>query len=592
VRHFEELAERNSELGRHAAAALYEDQLAALAEQVRQYATRCAELEEGHRALQALQQAHNDFTAAQVAAAAIPATLPAGSLLSDGATQTLQEATSPPHLPAAVSTTETGTDAENPDARTDAATGDADVSTQGADTQTDAVLPPEVQDDSTETDIPAPSNAAAALEETISDLRVQLDALRTDRDGLAGTREALEKALATLRAELVAREEEVERHGAEREELLAQVDSLRADLANRSEELKSLALENAARPPLSVATEATADAVQQLASLQSALQELQLQAEQERTENAELVQELRAELAAANSRVLDLTAELAAAGHRAVDSEHAGANAIQAASLEAHIASLTAQLSTEREESAAICRRLEAEVQSLTAQLARQDSIPTVADSGEHGNRVAELHVALSAAASDLAESRQQLMEKNRLLVEAEAQLWHQQKLSELLEKRIATQDVHCTELERTRADLLAQLLAAELQRNEERDAQQSSSAHALPRLVITTDASGETDVERSRPSPQDLHHHATSASAESASNPAAHTQDHTSAPLQFLLPREFLDMTASLQIQMEAVKNISTLVVENLKGKLFALQGRCCESTTPLSSASGAKLL
>jgi hypothetical protein len=587
VRHFEELAESSTELGRHAAAALYEDQLSVLAAQVQQYAERCRELEETHRVLQALQ-----LTQAEDAQIPAQEALSSGSLQTDGATQTAQAATPTPPLPPVVATTETGTDADHADLSVRAVSSQAEVSTQGAEMQTDAIAEPAVQDGSTETDMPSPNTAALSMDSTVRDLRTQLEALQAEGEASVATRESLEAALAGLRAELSAREADAERHSAERDDLLEEIEGLREELVGRSAQLEALMDELAARTeatlpsakqPLSAATEdATA---LEVAHLQAVVQELQQQMEQERHAHVHLIQSLRTDLAAADSRVLELMSEFAVAtavtsvSQAQAKGNHPGADDAHVPAMEERIASLTAQLTTERAEATAACHRLETEVQSLTLQLALHSTAATAAEPSEHGNREAELHLALSAAASDLAESRHQLLEKNRLLIEAEAQLWHQHKLSELLEKRIAAQDVHCTELERARAELIAQLHAAEQKLVEERAALQFSTAHAPTRQVMTADAAIETEAVTPEPAPLDAHQHPAAVSAETSGDNPAHVLDHPPTPLQFLLPREFLDMTASLQIQMEAVKNISTLVVENLKGEYFAVPWLCCSS-------------
>jgi chromosome segregation ATPase len=590
VRHFEELAVRNSELGRHAAAAVYEEQLSTLAAEVQQYAARCAVLEESHRATHVPQQPQTEAAAAPALGAV---GLTPGALQSDGATQTAQEIVAPVvHASRVVSTTDTGTGTGCSDFSAEAANQHPEVSRQGIAMQTDETAAPEVQDGCTETDAPASAATVVSLESTIRSLRVQVDTMQADRDAFAATRESLEVALAELRAELSAHQADAERHSAERDDLLEEIEGLREELARRCAQVQALMDELAARPaavlpsaeqpPSAVLEHAS---VLELARLQSVVQELQQQAEQEQNTRADLIQHLQTDLAAADSRVLALTSELAAvsvaaasANQARMDSNQLGADAAHVTALDGQITSLTAQLAAERAEAAAACQTLEAEVRSLTAQLALHSAVATRADSSEHGNREAELHLAVSAAASDLAESRQQLMEKNRLLIEAEAQLWHQQKLSELLEKRIATQDVHCSELERARAELTAQLHAAEHRLIEERAAHQLSVTPAAPRQVVTmTDTAVETEAERPQPTQQDFHQHSTAVSAEPAGDHPAHVLEHAPTPLRFLLPREFLDMTASLQIQMEAVKNISALVVENLKGMGFSLQVPSC---------------
>jgi chromosome segregation ATPase len=294
--------------------------------------------------------------------------------------------------------------------------------------------------------------------------------------------------------------------------------------------------------------------------------------------------QLAAQVSSLQAEVQRLTVNLEAAR-----SATEGTNTEAGTALEQHtheVVALRHELQAVHQEKDDLRVRLEGEIRSLSAQQARMDV--------EHATEVHALRAQVALAAVPVptvvtlteagAGEGDQLRDLGHQLVEATVQLHQQQRLCELLQLRIQTQDAHCAELERTKTDLQHQLQDAlrRLQEHqqylqEQRDILQQQQQR---QTVLLTSATQTHVVVRSTGTNDpsfDLAPPAAAAAAATATGPAPappSAADNQSAaqaphaPLQMVLPREFLALTESLQFQMEAVKNISAVVVENMRGK------------------------
>jgi uncharacterized Fe-S cluster-containing protein len=211
-----------------------------------------------------------------------------------------------------------------------------------------------------------------------------------------------------------------------------------------------------------------------------------------------------------------------------------------AASLLAEVHTLRTELDTASAAAQAAQRRYEVEIQSLAFQLERRND--------DFAHAELRLRAELDRTEQDLMQAREAVLAKARQLAEVEGELVGQQRLVELLNERVSKQAQHsavveqeCARLQEEVGGLLNRMRAAQ---NRVTDA---SSAAASP---YTPQSSEAKEV-------------AADASSELA----------LAAPIIVAAAKEYANVSTTLQLQLNSLKTINELMVENLRGKDYFLE-------------------
>lgn len=226
------------------------------------------------------------------------------------------------------------------------------------------------------------------------------------------------------------------------------------------------------------------------------------------------VDALRQSLIEHEAKVVELQGLLAAARHQLAERQHDGSASEETVTLQCRVTEL-------EDEKEALITRIQTVAQ--TTEVAVQDRLRAYEET------IKTLEQKSAEQVQEIGALTERVAAEKRLEVELEAELFQTQKLAELQQRRVATQEAQCRELQAEQADLHEQI-------------------SGLRRKLAAA-------VERS-----------------SISVSARTSQEGSLLPAPYVLQGHFQETVTSLQIQMEAVKNINTLVVENIRGELHSV--------------------
>jgi hypothetical protein len=211
-----------------------------------------------------------------------------------------------------------------------------------------------------------------------------------------------------------------------------------------------------------------------------------------------------------------------------------------AASLLAEVHTLRTELDTASAAAQAAQRRYEVEIQSLAFQLERRNQ--------DFAHAESRLRAELDRTEQDLMQAREAVLAKARQLADVEGELVGQQRLVELLNERVSKQAQHSAVVEQECARLQEEVggLLNRMQAAQDR-VTDASSAAASP----------------SSPQSSKAKEVAADASSELA----------LAAPIIVAAAKEYANVSTTLQLQLNSLKTINELMVENLRGKKYFLE-------------------
>jgi chromosome segregation ATPase len=211
-----------------------------------------------------------------------------------------------------------------------------------------------------------------------------------------------------------------------------------------------------------------------------------------------------------------------------------------AASLLAEVHTLRTELDTASVAAQAAQRRYEVEIQSLAFQLERRNE--------DFAHAESRLRAELDRTEQDLMQAREAVLAKARQLAEFEGELVGQQRLVELLNERVSKQAQHSAVVEQECARLQEEVggLLNRMQAAQDR-VTDASSAAASP----------------SSPQSSEAKEMAADVSSELA----------LAAPIIVAAAKEYANVSTTLQLQLNSLKTINELMVENLRGKKYFLE-------------------
>lgn len=222
------------------------------------------------------------------------------------------------------------------------------------------------------------------------------------------------------------------------------------------------------------------------------------------------VEALRQSLIEHEAKVVELQGLLAAARHQLTEAQSSGGDSEAVAALQRRVKEL-------EDEKDSLLSQLQSLVESSGATM--QDRL------NAYEETIKRLEQKTSEQVQEIGTLSERLAVEKRHKVELEAELFQRQKLAELQEQRATTQEAHCRELQEEREDLHEQI-----------DGLRKKLAAAAERSNVSVRTSQEGSI----------------------------------LPPPYVLVGQFQETVTSLQIQMEAVKNINTLVVENIRGEFL----------------------
>jgi hypothetical protein len=211
-----------------------------------------------------------------------------------------------------------------------------------------------------------------------------------------------------------------------------------------------------------------------------------------------------------------------------------------AASLLAEVHTLRTELDTASVAAQAAQRRYEVEIQSLAFQLERRNE--------DFAHAESRLRAELDRTEQDLMQAREAVLAKARQLAEVEGELVGQQRLVELLNERVSKQAQHSAVVEQECARL------------------QEEVGGLLNRIQAAQDRVTDASSAAARPyAPQSSE--AKEVAADASSELALAT------PIIVAAAKEYANVSTTLQLQLNSLKTINELMVENLRGKKYFLE-------------------
>jgi hypothetical protein len=211
-----------------------------------------------------------------------------------------------------------------------------------------------------------------------------------------------------------------------------------------------------------------------------------------------------------------------------------------AASLLAEVHTLRTELDTASVAAQAAQRRYEVEIQSLAFQLERRNE--------DFAHAESRLRAELDRTEQGLTQAREAVLAKARQLAEVEGELVGQQRLVELLNERVSKQAQHSAVVEQECARL------------------QEEVGGLLNRIQAAQDRVTDASSAAARPyAPQSSE--AKEVAADASSELALAT------PIIVAAAKEYANVSTTLQLQLNSLKTINELMVENLRGKKYFLE-------------------